>query len=111
MFTCEVDVILKTLVEDEEVFVQIQFHKINYNFLKSMLFLVVVLVAIVMLSNLMHFYLMQLMDLLFSFLKPDRPHTPLSAGYFSKVSPLDFRQIILREKNESNNYLHIMCLF
>ncbi|KAJ3693572.1 hypothetical protein LUZ60_009052 [Juncus effusus] len=44
IFTCEVDIILRTLVEDEE-----------------------------------------LMNLLFSFLKPDRPHTPLLAGYFSKV--------------------------
>ncbi|KAH9288198.1 hypothetical protein KI387_032315, partial [Taxus chinensis] len=44
IFSCEIDVILKTLVEDEE-----------------------------------------LMDLLFSFLDPDRSHSPLLAGYFSKV--------------------------
>ncbi|KAJ6825771.1 serine/threonine-protein phosphatase 6 regulatory subunit 3-like isoform X1 [Iris pallida] len=44
IFTCEVDAILKTLVEDEE-----------------------------------------LMNLLFSFLRPDRPHNSSSAGYFSKV--------------------------
>uniref|UniRef100_A0A7N1A0A7 SIT4 phosphatase-associated family protein n=1 Tax=Kalanchoe fedtschenkoi TaxID=63787 RepID=A0A7N1A0A7_KALFE len=44
IFTCEIDVILKTLVEEVE-----------------------------------------LMDLLFSFLKPDRPHSAQSAGYFSKV--------------------------
>ncbi|PKA52342.1 hypothetical protein AXF42_Ash010238 [Apostasia shenzhenica] len=44
IFTCEVDIILRTLVEDEE-----------------------------------------LMDLLFSFLKPDHPHGSLLAGYFSKV--------------------------
>nr|CAB3488304.1 unnamed protein product [Digitaria exilis] len=44
IFTCEVDVIMKTLVEDEE-----------------------------------------LMNLLFSFLKPDHPHGTLSAGYFAKV--------------------------
>ncbi|KAK1277769.1 hypothetical protein QJS04_geneDACA022169 [Acorus gramineus] len=44
IFTCEVDIILKTLVEDEE-----------------------------------------LMDLLFSFLKPDNSHCTLLAGYFSKV--------------------------
>ncbi|XP_056861341.1 uncharacterized protein LOC130509424 [Raphanus sativus] len=44
IFTCEIDVILKTLVEDQE-----------------------------------------LMDLLFSFLEPNRPHTALLAGYFSKV--------------------------
>ncbi|XP_010557326.1 PREDICTED: serine/threonine-protein phosphatase 6 regulatory subunit 3-like [Tarenaya hassleriana] len=44
IFTCEIDVILKTLVEEEE-----------------------------------------LMDLLFSFLEPNHPHTALLAGYFSKV--------------------------
>ncbi|XP_018491707.1 uncharacterized protein LOC108862158 [Raphanus sativus] len=44
IFTCEIDVILKTLVEDQE-----------------------------------------LMDLLFSFLEPNRPHSALPAGYFSKV--------------------------
>lgn len=44
IFTCEVETILRTLVEDEE-----------------------------------------LMDLLFSFLKPDIPHSTLLAGYFSKV--------------------------
>ncbi|XP_010941542.1 uncharacterized protein [Elaeis guineensis] len=44
IFTCEVDIILRTLVEDEE-----------------------------------------LMNLLFSFLKPDHPHSTLLAGYFSKV--------------------------
>ncbi|XP_042403681.1 serine/threonine-protein phosphatase 6 regulatory subunit 3-like isoform X1 [Zingiber officinale] len=44
LFTCEVDILLRTLVEDEE-----------------------------------------LMDTLFSFVKPDRPHSTLLAGYFSKV--------------------------
>ncbi|KAL8167475.1 LOW QUALITY PROTEIN: hypothetical protein V2J09_008974 [Rumex salicifolius] len=44
VFTCEIDVILRTLVEDEE-----------------------------------------LMDLLFSFLDPNRLHSPLLAGYFNKV--------------------------
>ncbi|CAK9142873.1 unnamed protein product [Ilex paraguariensis] len=44
IFTCEVDIILKTLVEDEE-----------------------------------------LMNLLFSFLEPEKPHSTLLAGYFSKV--------------------------
>ncbi|XP_024017094.1 serine/threonine-protein phosphatase 6 regulatory subunit 3 isoform X2 [Morus notabilis] len=44
IFTCEIDVILKTLVEEEE-----------------------------------------LMILLFSFLEPNRPHSALLAGYFSKV--------------------------
>jgi serine/threonine-protein phosphatase 6 regulatory subunit 3 len=45
IFTCEIDVIFKTLVEDEE-----------------------------------------LMNYLFSFLEPDRPHGTLLAGYFSKVA-------------------------
>ncbi|XP_010926954.1 uncharacterized protein [Elaeis guineensis] len=44
IFTCEVDIILRTLVEEDE-----------------------------------------LMNLLFSFLKPDHPHSTLLAGYFSKV--------------------------
>ncbi|GMY10332.1 serine/threonine-protein phosphatase 6 regulatory subunit 2-like isoform X1 [Fagus crenata] len=44
VFTCEIDVILKTLVEEEE-----------------------------------------LMNLLFTFLEPTRPHSSLLAGYFSKV--------------------------
>ncbi|KAL9258301.1 Serine/threonine-protein phosphatase 6 regulatory subunit 3-like protein [Drosera capensis] len=44
IFTCEIDVILRTLVEEEE-----------------------------------------LMDLLFSFLEPTRPHSASLAGYFSKV--------------------------
>ncbi|KAL6609485.1 hypothetical protein ACP70R_039454 [Stipagrostis hirtigluma subsp. patula] len=44
IFTCEIDIILRTLVEDDE-----------------------------------------LMDLLFSFVKPDHPHSTLLAGYFSKV--------------------------
>uniref|UniRef100_A0A2P2MGJ1 Serine/threonine-protein phosphatase 6 regulatory subunit 3 n=1 Tax=Rhizophora mucronata TaxID=61149 RepID=A0A2P2MGJ1_RHIMU len=44
IFTCEIDVILRTLMEEEE-----------------------------------------LMDLLFSFLEPNRPHSALLAGYFSKV--------------------------
>jgi serine/threonine-protein phosphatase 6 regulatory subunit 3 len=44
VFTCEIDVILKVLVEEEE-----------------------------------------LMDLLFSFLDPNRPHSALLAGYFSKI--------------------------
>uniref|UniRef100_A0ACD5T6J7 Uncharacterized protein n=1 Tax=Avena sativa TaxID=4498 RepID=A0ACD5T6J7_AVESA len=44
ILTCEIDIIVRTLVEDE-----------------------------------------QLMDLLFSFVKPDYPHAPLLAGYFSKV--------------------------
>jgi hypothetical protein len=52
IFTCEIDVILKTLVEDEK-----------------------------------------LMDLLFGFLEPNRPHSALLAGYFGKVSFLLIRSI------------------
>lgn len=33
----------------------------------------------------MFFLWMQLMNLLFSFLEPNRPHSALLAGYFSKV--------------------------
>ena len=33
----------------------------------------------------MIFSLLQLMNLLFSFLEPNRPHSALLAGYFSKV--------------------------
>ncbi|KAI3876629.1 hypothetical protein MKW92_017884 [Papaver armeniacum] len=58
VFTCEIDVILKTLVEDEELCFR-------------------------------HFYssgnLSLLIDLLFSFLEPNHPHSSLLAGYFSKV--------------------------
>uniref|UniRef100_A0A0D3GBK3 DNA damage-binding protein 1 n=1 Tax=Oryza barthii TaxID=65489 RepID=A0A0D3GBK3_9ORYZ len=46
IFTCEIDIILRTLVEDEE-----------------------------------------LMDLLFSFVRPGHPHSTLLAGYFSKEHP------------------------
>ncbi|XP_058071575.1 uncharacterized protein LOC131220763 isoform X2 [Magnolia sinica] len=53
IFTCEVDIILKALVEDEE-----------------------------------------LMHLLFSFLEPDRSHSSLLAGYFSKAHPEIFRQLV-----------------
>ncbi|EYU43237.1 hypothetical protein ABFS82_08G126700 [Erythranthe guttata] len=60
IFTCEVDIILKTLVEDEE-----------------------------------------LMDLLFSFLDPERPHSTLLAGYFSKV----FVCLLLRKTTPLMNYI------
>lgn len=33
-------------------------------------------------------FTLQLMDLLFSFLEPNRPHSALLAGYFSKVLSL-----------------------
>lgn len=38
----------------------------------------------------------QLMNLLFSFLKPDHPHGTLSAGYFAKV--LLYIHLLLKEK-------------
>ncbi|KAL0723710.1 hypothetical protein Bca4012_038309 [Brassica carinata] len=60
IFTCEIDVILKTLVEDQE-----------------------------------------LMDLLFSFLEPNRPHSALLAGYFSKVAIC----LMVRKTAELMNYV------
>ncbi|XP_030546141.1 serine/threonine-protein phosphatase 6 regulatory subunit 3 isoform X1 [Rhodamnia argentea] len=60
IFTCEIDVILKTLVEEEE-----------------------------------------LMDLLFSFLDPNRPHSALLAGYFSKVVVC----LMLRKTVQLMNYV------
>ncbi|RLM93370.1 serine/threonine-protein phosphatase 6 regulatory subunit 3-like isoform X2 [Panicum miliaceum] len=60
IFTCEIDVILRTLVEDEE-----------------------------------------LMDLLFSFVKPDHPHSTLLSGYFSKVAIC----LMLRKTAQLMNYV------
>ncbi|PIN15055.1 SAP family cell cycle dependent phosphatase-associated protein [Handroanthus impetiginosus] len=60
IFTCEIDVILKTLVEEEE-----------------------------------------LMNLLFSFLEPNRPHSALLAGYFSKVVVC----LMLRKTIQLMNYV------
>jgi serine/threonine-protein phosphatase 6 regulatory subunit 3 len=60
IFTCEIDVILRTLVEDEE-----------------------------------------LMDLLFSFVKPDHPHSTLLSGYFSKVVIC----LMLRKTAQLMNYV------
>ncbi|KAG8385216.1 hypothetical protein BUALT_Bualt03G0019100 [Buddleja alternifolia] len=60
IFTCEVDIILKALVEDEE-----------------------------------------LMDLLFSFLDPERSHCALLAGYFSKVVVC----LLLRKTTPLMNYI------
>ncbi|KAL7131155.1 hypothetical protein ABFS83_13G179300 [Erythranthe nasuta] len=60
IFTCEVDIILKALVEDEE-----------------------------------------LMDLLFSFLDSERPHSTLLAGYFSKVVVC----LLLRKTNPLMHYI------
>ncbi|XP_043703712.1 serine/threonine-protein phosphatase 6 regulatory subunit 2-like [Telopea speciosissima] len=62
IFTCEIDVILKTLVEDEE-----------------------------------------LMNLLFSFLEPNRPHSTLLAGYFSKVVVC----LMLRKTLPLMNYVQV----
>ncbi|KAJ0794876.1 putative SIT4 phosphatase-associated protein family [Helianthus annuus] len=53
IFTCEVDIILKALVEDEE-----------------------------------------LMNMLFSFLELEHPHSALLAGYFSKVVCLLLRKTV-----------------
>ncbi|CAA2980174.1 serine threonine- phosphatase 6 regulatory subunit 3-like [Olea europaea subsp. europaea] len=60
IFTCEVDIILKALVEDEE-----------------------------------------LMNLLFSFLDPERPHSTQLAGYFSKVVVC----LLLRKTTTLMNYI------
>ncbi|KAJ4810273.1 Serine/threonine-protein phosphatase 6 regulatory subunit 1 [Rhynchospora pubera] len=60
IFTCEIDIILRTLVEDEE-----------------------------------------LMDLLFSFLKPDHTHSALLSGYFSKVVIC----LMLRKSTPLMNYV------
>ncbi|KAA3468793.1 serine/threonine-protein phosphatase 6 regulatory subunit 3-like isoform X2 [Gossypium australe] len=62
IFTCEIDVILKTLVEEEE-----------------------------------------LMNLLFSFLEPNRPHSALLAGYFSKVVVC----LMLRKTVPIMNYVQV----
>ncbi|XP_044504625.1 serine/threonine-protein phosphatase 6 regulatory subunit 3-like isoform X2 [Mangifera indica] len=62
IFTCEIDVILKTLVEEDE-----------------------------------------LMDLLFSFLEPIRPHSALLAGYFSKVVVC----LMLRKTVPLMNYVQV----
>ncbi|KAJ4970638.1 hypothetical protein NE237_003737 [Protea cynaroides] len=62
IFTCEIDVILKTLVEEEE-----------------------------------------LMNLLFSFVKPNRPHSTLLAGYFSKVVVC----LMLRKTVPLMNYVQV----
>ncbi|KAL5832887.1 hypothetical protein ACOSQ3_016561 [Xanthoceras sorbifolium] len=62
VFTCEIDVILKTLVEEEE-----------------------------------------LMNLLFSFLEPNRPHSALLAGYFSKVVVC----LMLRKTVPLMNYVQV----
>ncbi|KAL1555753.1 serine/threonine-protein phosphatase 6 regulatory subunit 1-like [Salvia divinorum] len=60
IFTCEVDIILKALIEDDE-----------------------------------------LVDLLFSFLEPERPHSSLLAGYFSKVVVC----LLLRKTTPLMNYI------
>ncbi|XVF20243.1 hypothetical protein REPUB_Repub11eG0180900 [Reevesia pubescens] len=62
IFTCEIDVILKTLVEEEEF-----------------------------------------MNLLFSFLEPNRPHSALLAGYFSKVVVC----LMLRKTVPLMNYVQV----
>nr|KYP68474.1 Serine/threonine-protein phosphatase 6 regulatory subunit 2 [Cajanus cajan] len=69
IFTCEIDVILKTLVDEEE-----------------------------------------LMNLLFSFLEPDRSHSTLLAGYFSKVVVC----LLIRKTVPLMNYVQVskpMCFY
>ncbi|KAG6522171.1 hypothetical protein ZIOFF_019308 [Zingiber officinale] len=64
IFTCEIDVILKTLVEDED-----------------------------------------LMNMLFSFLEPNRTHSSTLAGYFSKVVVC----LMLRKTNSLMAYVQMQC--
>ncbi|PPD94694.1 hypothetical protein GOBAR_DD08230 [Gossypium barbadense] len=66
IFTCEIDVILKTLIEDEEF-----------------------------------------MNLLFSFLEPNRSHSALLAGYFSKVVIC----LMLRKTIPLMHYVQVMSWF
>lgn len=74
IFTCEVDIILKTLVEDEEVRHQLcSFLAAHFVFPRNSI------------SELSDHCLFQLMNLLFSFLEPENSHSTLLAGYFSKV--------------------------
>lgn len=72
IFTCEVDIILKTLVEDEEVRnLTLEAFFTSNIFDKAF-------IADCIAS-------WQLMNLLFSFLDPKPSHSNLLAGYFSKV--------------------------
>jgi serine/threonine-protein phosphatase 6 regulatory subunit 3 len=66
VLTCEIDVILKTLVDEEE-----------------------------------------LMNLLFSFLEPNRSHSVMLAGYFSKVVIC----LMLRKTVPLMNYVKVSSLF
>jgi serine/threonine-protein phosphatase 6 regulatory subunit 3 len=87
IFTCEIDVILRTLVEDEEVSIPIVLIPFLHN----------LIVIIMFCGSHIHYSLcclpfslslLQLMDLLFSFVKPDHLHSTLLSGYFSKVTKL-----------------------
>ena len=79
IFTCEIAVILKTLVEDDEVIFFI--HHFTFSTTFSFFFA----------SHLWFNFILQLMDLLFSFLEPNRSHSALLAGYFSKVLSLLYK--------------------
>lgn len=81
IFTCEVDIILKALVENEEVFTLLF---LSYIFILPLYYMLSSL-NIVYINWLCHFGC-QLMNLLFSFLEPEHTHSTLLAGYFSKVS-------------------------
>lgn len=83
IFTCEVDIILKALVENEEVLTVI-----FVMYLYSPLCYMRISLNIVYTNWLSHFGC-QLMNLLFSFLEPEHPHSTLLAGYFSKVFIID----------------------
>lgn len=98
---------MKTLVEDEEV---------CFILLSWCNTVIIVLPIVYKFSTATDKVVMsvQLMNLLFSFLKPDHPHGTLSAGYFAKV--LLYIHLLLEEKNSqiglSNcNFLILVLIF
>lgn len=82
IFTCEVDIILRTLVEDVEVVTSINSFSC-FCFISILILCFILAIQLTELATV--FFFLQLMDLLFSFIKPDRRHSTLLAGYFSKV--------------------------
>lgn len=108
IFTCEIDVILKTLVEDEEVVFSFIISPFTQMTVPNFHFLCI--------WNMLHCYprshswlnfILQLMDLLFSFLEPNRPHSALLAGYFSKVLYLTIHKFAYWQTSGNFFYTHI----
>lgn len=88
VLTCEIDVILKTLVEEEEVLYYFSSFFVMMDWMQKLVvfsckFEFGVPFSLVPFNCFT--LLMQLMDLLFSFLEPNRSHSVMLAGYFSKV--------------------------